>query len=268
MNPAGFAAALAPLLTRDVKLSPRQARREAAHFEKVRRAATGYGLQLRQVARHVGHIIRAFPPGDSQALPQITTLLTQYAGLLRPWATAVAQRMIAEVSRRDEQAWFKTAGEFGQALRTEIKEAPIGLVMQQILADQVNLITSIPLEAGQRVQELTQELVAGGKRYNEIIPMILNSGNVTLSRATLIARTETAKAASALTQARALHVGATHYVWMTSNDFKVRKAHKKLNGKVFTWNDPPIAEENGDRHHPGEFPNCRCWAAPVLPETF
>jgi len=44
------------------------------------------------------------------------------------------------------------------------------------------------------------------------------------------------------------------YTWRTQGDGKVRGAHAERNGKVFSWDDPP---EGG---HPGEAPNCRCWA--------
>ncbi|MCH2545980.1 MAG: minor capsid protein, partial [Alphaproteobacteria bacterium] len=49
---------------------------------------------------------------------------------------------------------------------------------------------------------------------------------------------------------------ATHYIWRTSGDEKVRAAHAANNGKIFAWDNPP------DTSHPGEDYNCRCWAEP------
>lgn len=253
--------------THDVKLTPRQLRREAAHFAKVYATHNEYAIKLRKIARHTGDIIKEFKPGDLIQLQQLLAFLSQYSAILKPWAVSTAQLMVTQVARRDVQAWFKNAQHMSYAMKEEIRNAPTGEVMRQILEGQVHLITSIPLEAGQRVQQLTQEYIAGGRRYAELVPLVLDSGNVTAARATLIARTETAKAASALTQARALHIGSTHYIWMTSNDYKVRESHKILNGKTFAWSDPPVAEQNGERHHPGQFPNCRCHAAPIIPEV-
>lgn len=48
-----------------------------------------------------------------------------------------------------------------------------------------------------------------------------------------------------------------HYVWHTIGDGRVRSSHADRDGKVFSWNAPP---EGG---HPGEAPNCRCWAEDV-----
>lgn len=50
------------------------------------------------------------------------------------------------------------------------------------------------------------------------------------------------------------------YIWRTRGDGKVRSAHADRHGKTFSWNDPP------DGGHPGEAPNCRCWAEPVAAE--
>lgn len=47
------------------------------------------------------------------------------------------------------------------------------------------------------------------------------------------------------------------YIWRTRGDSKVRSAHAERDGRVFEWNNPP---EGG---HPGEAPNCRCWAEDV-----
>lgn len=267
MNPAGFANMLASTLTtHDIKLTKAQRRAESAHFQKVRNAEKNYAIQLRKIARHVGEIIKHYKPGDPAMVPEIVNILSRYAEIIRPWAEATGARMIAEVTRRDEQAWVRTAKKIGRSLREEMQTSPIGEVARQLQTDQVELITSLPLEAAQRVQQLTHEYALKGKRYKELEQMIMATGSVTASRATLIARTETAKAQSSIVQARAQHIGADSYIWHTVQDIYVRKAHKKLNGTVHKWSDPPIAEENGERHHPGNFPNCRCFAEPILPD--
>lgn len=174
--------------------------------------------------------------------------------------------MIAEVSRRDELAWFKHAALLGRELRREIWKTPLGDIYRQLINEQVDYIKSIPLDAAERVQKLTLQYVGFGRRYQPIIDDIRNSTAVSVSKATLIARTETAKAHSVITQARAEYIGSPGYIWHTVHDYRVRKKHRELDGTMHKWNDPPIAELNGDRHHPGMFPNCRCFAEPILPK--
>ena len=48
------------------------------------------------------------------------------------------------------------------------------------------------------------------------------------------------------------------YVWQTRRDTKVRLSHRRNDGRVFRWADPP---ETG---HPGEGFNCRCEAVPYI----
>ena len=253
--------------TLDRRLSARAARREAAYFAKVRNAETSYAVQLRKVARQVGDLVRQFSADSPAAVAELVSVLNGYAGILRPWARAVAERMIAEVARRDEQAWFKASQDLGRNLRQEIRSAPVGSEVRRILEEQVQLITSIPVDAARRVQSLSVEYLSGGRRYQELVPMILASGQVAASRATLIARTETAKASSSLMEARARYVGANQYIWRTVMDRDVRPAHKRLEGTVHSWDEPPVAEANGERHHPGAFPNCRCFAEPIIPDV-
>ncbi|MCA8339512.1 phage minor head protein [Burkholderia multivorans] len=209
-----------------------------------------------------------FPLGDLEAIPTIEQLLRRYAEALTPWAEATAARMLEDLNRRDEQAWMQQAQEMSRALRDELRRAPTGETMRALMAEQVTLIKSIPLEAAERVHRLTIEALEDSTRAAEISKEIQRSGEVAKSRADLIARTEVSRAATSLTEARARAVGSTHYRWVTSGDSDVRPGHRALNGKVFAWDDPPEVNENGRimRHHPGQIWNCRCYAEPILPE--
>ena len=238
-------------------------------FLNGRKAERTYSRQLRGVARQVNAIVKAFAPnGSVNDLSEMQSTLLRYAELLRPWARAVGWGMISEVSRRDESAWFAHGNEMGRLLREEIRTAPTGDLLRQRLAEQVTLITSLPIEAGQRVHKLTTESLINSSRATEIAKEILRTGDVTENRAILIARTETARTAASLTQSRAQFVGSTHYIWHTATDSDVRPGHKAMNGKIFRWDTPPEVEENGRymRHHPGEIWNCRCWSEPIIPD--
>ena len=85
------------------------------------------------------------------------------------------------------------------------------------------------------------------------------------NRATLIARTETARTASVLVQARAEHIGVTHYQWQAVMDARTRASHAKLDGKVFAWAVAPLSDPPDHYAHPGQIWNCRCVALPILP---
>ncbi|KWN75801.1 phage head morphogenesis protein [Burkholderia ubonensis] len=176
--------------------------------------------------------------------------------------------MLDDLNRRDEQAWMQQAADMSRALRDELRRAPTGETMRALMAEQVGLIKSIPLEAAERVHRLTIEALEDSTRAASISKAIQESGAVAKSRADLIARTEVSRAATSLTEARARAVGSTHYIWRTSGDSDVRAGHRAMEGRVCSWAEPPEVDENGRvmRFHPGQIWNCRCWAEPIISE--
>lgn len=229
-------------------------------------AVASYGRKLRRIAEHVGTVINGFPPGVPGSSHSIEHLLNAYANLLQGWATNTASAMLMDVALRDEKAWMTHAKDLSIGLRNEIRSAPTGIVMRQLLSEQVALIQSIPREAALRVHALTLEGITNSTRASEVAREIMRSGDVAMSRAMSIARTEVSRTASTLTQARAQSIGSDSYIWRTSGDSDVRSDHRELNGKVFQWSNPPIADQrSGARAHPGCIYNCRCYPDPILP---
>lgn len=212
-------------------------------------------------------MVNGFPAGDPEYVPTINQLLRRYAEALTPWAERAAASMLEDVNRRDAQAWAEHAEEMSRALKIELRTAPTGEAMQELMAEQVTLIKSIPLDAAQRVHELTLAGLEDGTRAREISAEIQRSGEVAKSRADLIARTEVSRTASTLTQARAEHIGSEGYIWRTAGDGDVREDHRELEGTYVRWDSPPIADKRtGRRAHAGCIYGCRCYPEPVFPK--
>lgn len=252
--------------TRDRRETAAEVKRARERFMKARLAERSYARALRQIAAQVGHIINGILPGGEIAPekePYLYQVLARYAAAIEPWSRAVGARMIAEVARRDEMAWMSLAREVGRNLRREIEEAPTGRLTQLMLAEQVDLITSLPTKAAERVHELTLRGISEGTRASAISKMIASSGLVTKSRANLIARTEVARTASALTLARASAAGCTHYIWRTAGDSDVRHSHKEMEGQVIALDQAPTLSD-GTVTHAGMIYNCRCYPEPIL----
>jgi SPP1 gp7 family putative phage head morphogenesis protein len=213
-------------------------------------------------------MIGNFEAGNIELLPTITQLLRAYSDALVPWATQTVIRMLGDVNAADLGAWRSLGKLISQQLKYDIAHTSVGEVMRALLYEQVSLIRSIPIEAGERLHELTIKGLENSSRAGEFVKMIQESGEVTKSRAMMIARTEVARTASVLTEVRAKAAGLDYYVWETSKDATVRPGHRDMQGKVCRWDDPPAVNENGRiiRHHPGRIWNCRCYPRPVLPE--
>lgn len=231
---------------------------------KSRKAETQYARQLRKIAQHVGDIVNGFPAGSPASAGPINDALSRYADLITPWASQVASRMIEDVNLRDKSMWADVSKQLSEGIRRELQNAPIGGLTSELLAGQVTLIRSIPLEAAQRVHELTLEGLSDSTRASEIAKEIQKSGTVATSRANLIARTEVSRTASALTEARARHVGSEGYFWRIVGDKDTRDSHYKMRNKFVRWDSPPRLDNLIG--HAGCLPNCRCYPEPVLPE--
>jgi SPP1 gp7 family putative phage head morphogenesis protein len=242
-----------------------------AHAMRARRAETEYARNLRKIARHIGDLVRGMAPSDgiwtAELLRTLEDILDQYAGILEPWAATQANRILTEVARRDAVGWHKHGQLIGRLLKKEIQTAPIELAMSRMRDEQIRLITSLPAEASEKVHDWTVEGMTGGRRWEEISQDIFGLGETTKSRANTIARTETSRAATTLTEARAVHIGSPGYWWRTAKDRDVRLLHRELEGQFILWSRPPIAGSQGERAHAGAIYNCRCWPEPVIGEA-
>lgn len=234
-------------------------------FQKSHWIAEKYGRQLRDVARQIGRIIDSHNTLTLSGLRAMQQGIEHYTDILRPWALNVGRQVAAKLDAQDLSMWRKQSMRIGQKLRDVVENDPAGQVLHDFMSRQVNYITSLPTEAAQRVHELSLEARTGGKRFDEVAEEIARSGEVTAARATLIARTECARTGSLLTETRAQAIGATHYVWRTSQDSHVRISHKQMEGKVLEIGNPPLLSD-GTRTAPGQIYNCRCTAKIVLPE--
>lgn len=237
------------------------------NWDDARRAETSYQSKLLGIARQVGVIVDGLAPdGIVRDLSQLLDTLNRYAALIEPWARATAGFMIADVSRRNERLWRQNGARIAASLREEIAGTSQGQVFRELMAENVDLITSLPRKAGERVHKLTQEGLLTGRRAESIAKEIQESGHVTKSRARLIARTEVSRTASKLVEARAIRLGSEGYIWRTSKDSDVRDTHKAMEGKYVRWSTPPKTDPGLDPYHAGCGPNCRCYPEPVFPD--
>jgi SPP1 gp7 family putative phage head morphogenesis protein len=115
-----------------------------------------------------------------------------------------------------------------------------------------------------------------GYRSDKLIPTIKKRYGVSVRKAKFLARNETSIFMSKYHEERYSEAGVTHYVWSTSHDSRVRPSpgthgsdnHRRLDGKVFAFSDPPYVDTiKMRRANPGQDYNCRCVAIPVLDDA-
>jgi SPP1 gp7 family putative phage head morphogenesis protein len=180
----------------------------------------------------------------------------EFQKLKKPLSQAVEgafQTMFTSVSKWNA----KGLAAIGIALR---KDVGFSKILDAALAENTQLIVETTGEIAAQVVGIMQAPENLGLRVEDLAQQIQERANVGTSRAELIARDQTLKMNSALTQSRMVSAGVESYVWSTSKDDRVREEHAALEGETFTWSDPP------DVGHPGEDFQCRCVAIPVIQE--
>lgn len=138
-------------------------------------------------------------------------------------------------------------------------------IMDRWVDENVSLIKSIPGDTLEDIRGIIKSGFLDGKSTTRIMKDIQHRYNVGKSRASLIARDQVGKLNAAVTEAQQRDAGIEEYYWCGCGDGRVRKSHKRLNGRKFRWDTPPVVDEKtGRRCHPGQDYQCRCRAKPVF----
>ena len=166
------------------------------------------------------------------------------------------------ITQTQMRAAFKDAG-----FTVKFDPTPGSLAAYQaVVAQQVNLIQSIPEEYLKSVETQVWQSVMRGSDMHALSTELRKTYDLTVERAALIARDQNAKAKAVIERARRQELGITHAIWQHSAGGKVPRAtHVAMSGKAY-----PLAQGMWDpaveRYIlPGELINCRCTSKAVIP---
>lgn len=188
-------------------------------------------------------------------------------------------RTVDKFNKKELQAFKEIA--IGEAFADD--EPWVKNIIDSWSREQVSLITKASQDMLDTVARRIREGVKAGKSARQVTAMInADLPGISYRRARIIARDQTAKLNSALTQGRMADAGIETYIWSTSEDERVRgnptglypkalPSHYAMNGKICRWDDPTVWLENGEwvkragnapYFHPGMDILCRCVAIP------
>jgi SPP1 gp7 family putative phage head morphogenesis protein len=184
-----------------------------------------------------------------------------------------AYRMVETVSVQNAKSWREVAKKSGKS--RQIYEAiRSDVVNNRMLPDMVRanarLISGVPDEIASKISNFAAKSALEGKRSEAVLAEIKRyAPHISESKARLIARTETAKAQSQISQVRAMAVGSVYYRWETSHDQRVRSSHAHMQGVICDFRHPPaperiIGEKSLGNYNAGCIFNCRCIAQPII----
>jgi SPP1 gp7 family putative phage head morphogenesis protein len=226
---------------------------------------------FRLVNRHL-----AFP--DHATMGEISETLANFKAIsttLGDYAHTLASQMVGAVEISNARSWREAAspatrsGQTYKALRGELR-GKVGNRREELIRENAQVISSLPGRLRDQVAAHIGNMQIRGERPEAIAKQIVEGfPGVAKSRCTLIARTETSKAATELTRARSEDLSLDWYIWQTSGDQRVRRSHSMIDGVLVNWSDPPspesLAREKSEgRYHAGEIFNCRCDPIPFV----
>jgi SPP1 gp7 family putative phage head morphogenesis protein len=211
---------------------------------------------------------------------QSLTMLAQNPEQLEEVSKPLAQSMVRQVQVQNARSWREAARKSNRgreiylALRQEM-HGTVGNRVQELIEENAKLIGSVPSKVAFSLSKEIARLQQQGMRHDAIADYIRKRvPKLTRSRVALIARTESSKAATALTQARAEEMNLKWYQWSTSHDERVRASHRLMSDVLVAWNDPPSPErlahepKSPSPYNVGDIYNCRCVGLPLVSLDF
>jgi len=133
------------------------------------------------------------------------------------------------------------------------------------IRENVGLIKTLGEEQIAEILPILRKASAAGQRFEDTAGAIRERTGAGWSHAKLIARDQTTKLNAQLLEDNATKAGIEEYDWSTSLDEAVREDHRKLHGKRFRFDSPPVVNKRtGERRNPGGDIQCRCAALPVV----
>ena len=175
-------------------------------------------------------------------------------------ASIVSSSFTEDVNQVNKKRFYKSMeNAIGIDLNNVLQNEGLEDIMFATTKENVSLIKTIPEEYFNKIEGVVFRGTVQGRDATSMIKQIRGIGNVTETRARLIARDQTSKLNSALNQQRSQNLGVEEYIWRTAGDERVRNSHKSKNGKTFRWDDPPK-----DTGHPGQDIQCRCVAQAII----
>ena len=146
-------------------------------------------------------------------------------------------------------------------------QAPQGALALYVLRAEASA-KALAEETAQRMKAEVEDSLQLGQSRGELAEGLGIQRLQGKRRAHYVAEREIAAFIAEYRHLRADEIGSPGYFWETQGDSRVRVDHAHLQGLFFRWEAPPVTNTaTGDRNHPGEDFNCRCFPHMLRKDT-
>lgn len=181
--------------------------------------------------------------------------------------------ILEELEKRDftkdyQQTIDEYEAQFRRATKSISVKADISQGMEKAIAENYsdNMKLYIKDWTEENIKKLREDVkknAFSGGRAKSLENLLNNNYGVSTRKAKFLAKQESQLLMAQYRKQRYQQAGVRKYKWRTAGDSRVREEHKRLNGKIFLW-DEAVIDDKGHQGNPGEAFGCRCKAEPIL----
>lgn len=181
-------------------------------------------------------------------------------------AVTIAPRFVKSVDSTATKSLKRSLGE-KDIPRVKFTMTPeMTQAVDGIVAENVNLIKSIPEKYFTQVQTITIQSITRGRDLQYMTEELQKQFGITRRRAERIAIDQNNKATAELSRVRQKTLGITKGIWIHSGGGShPRPKHVKANGQEFDLDKGLPVGDNGEYVLPGQEIHCGCSWKPKLP---
>ena len=157
----------------------------------------------------------------------------------------------------------------GEGVRSEL-DGPSGRRISELLLLNWPQSEISQLLTHELIQYIYLETLYHARRNRDVIEEVVEKyPNLNKEQATSIVISVASKANSIFSRIRMVDIGIRWYEWSTCKDARVRPSHRKMEGVLVSWAEPPSPERLIGKppigtYHAGEGIECRCCAFAVV----
>ena len=206
---------------------------------------------------------------SSQSRILANAMLNRFNVLFAKAAKGISDEMVDTVQTNSATGLKNSLREISGniALKTDtLTSGPVADVITASVAENVQLIKSIPQKYLEGVQGAVMRSITSGNGLADLDPYLKDAKGITERRAKNIALDQTRKAYNAINKSRMQGLGVGKFEWIhTGGSQKPRQDHIDMSGNIYSFDDLPVIDQRtGETGIPGQAPNCRCTMRPIL----
>lgn len=205
---------------------------------------------------------------SSQARILMNELARKFEKLFAYYAIDLSGQITEEADKSSTTALKESLKQLsgGLLINTDFLTSELDEVLKATIAENVQLIKTIPEKYLSDVQGAVMRSITTGRGLADLVPFLKKHKNITIKRARLIAHDQTRKAFTNINRVRMERMGIKKFEWLHSAGGQhPRPLHQRMSGKIYSFDDPPVIDERtGEKGYPGQLINCRCVMIPVV----